>query len=289
MPTAPANGIELYYEAEGDPAGEPMLLVMGLAAQLTAWPRAFVEDLVSRGFRVVLLDNRDCGLSTSLDGVPANLFEAMADPSMAPYRLDDMAADAVGLLDHLGIASAHVVGASMGAMIAQTMALDHRSRVRSLCSIMSTTGAPDVGQPTSEAVMAMLTPPPPDRDGVVARSVEMAGIIGSRTHPQDPAELRARSGAAYDRAYRPEGALRQLTAILVSGDRTERLRRLRVPTVVIHGLQDTLIQPDGGRATAAAIRRSELIELADMGHDMPAHLWPLMADAIEKNARRGDA
>ena len=288
MPTAPTNGIELFYEEEGDPAGDPMLLVMGLAAQLTAWPQPFVDDLVSRGFRVLRPDNRDCGLSTSLDGLPANLFEAMADPAMAPYRLVDMAADAVGLLDHLGIASAHVVGVSMGGMIAQVMALDHGPRVRSLCSIMSTTGAPDVGQPTAEAVMAMLTPPPPDREGVVARSVEMASIIGSRTHPLDAAEARARSGAAYDRAYRPEGALRQLTAILASPDRTDRLRRLRVPTVVIHGLQDTLIQPDGGRATAAAIRRSELIELADMGHDLPAHLWPLIADAIEKNARRGD-
>ena len=288
MPIAASNGIDVYYEIGGDPAGDPLLLVMGLGAQLTAWPEPFVDDLAGRGFRVIRPDNRDSGLSTSLDGVPANLFEAMADPAQAPYLLADMATDLVGVLDHLGIDAAHVVGVSMGGMIAQTIALDHRTRVRSLCSIMSMTGAPDVGQPTSEAMTALLTPPPQDRDGVLDRSVEMAAIIGSRTHPPDPDETRLRAGAAYDRAHRPEGGARQLTAILASGDRTDRLRRLRVPTLVIHGLQDTLIQPDGGRATAAAIRRAELIELADMGHDLPAHLWTRIADAIEKNARRAD-
>ncbi len=288
MPTAPTNGIELFYEDEGDPVGDPLLLVMGLAAQLTAWPQAFVDELGSRGFRVVRPDNRDCGLSTQLDGRRGDIFEVMADPSTAPYVLGDMAADAVGLLDHLGIDQAHVVGASMGGMIAQTMAIEHPRRVRSLCSIMSTTGAWDVGQPSPEAMMAVLTPLPGDREGVVDRSVAVAEIIGSKTHPLDPAEVRERSAFAYDRAFRPQGSARQLAAILASGDRTARLRKLKVPTVVIHGLQDTLVQPDGGRATAAAIRPAELIELADMGHDLPAHLWPLIADAIEKNARRGD-
>jgi pimeloyl-ACP methyl ester carboxylesterase len=289
MPTAPTNGIELFYVDEGDPEGDPLLLVMGLAAQLTGWPQPFVDELVGRGFRVVRPDNRDSGLSTQLDGVRGDIFEVMGDPSTAPYLLRDMAADALGLLDHLGIEEAHVVGASMGGMIAQTMAIEHPRRVRSLCSIMSTTGAWDVGQPTPEAMMAVLTPPPREREGIVDRSVEIAGIIGSKTHPLDPAELRRRAASFYDRAYRPQGSARQLSAILASGDRTPLLRKIKVPTVVIHGLQDTLIQPDGGRATAAAIPHAELIELPDMGHDLPPHLWPVIADAVEKNARRADA
>jgi pimeloyl-ACP methyl ester carboxylesterase len=289
MPTAPTNGIELYYEDEGDPGGEPLLLVMGLAAQLTAWPQELVQDLVRRGFRVVRPDNRDAGLSTRFDGVRGDIFEVMADPSTAPYLLKDMAADTVGLLDHLGIRDAHLVGASMGGMIAQTIAILHPGRVRSLCSIMSTTGAWEVGQPTPEAMMAVMTPAPPEREAVIERSAQIAAIIGSKTHGMGPEELREKAGAAYDRAFNPAGAARQLSAILASGDRTKQLRKLRVPTVVIHGLQDTLVQPDGGRATAAAIPRAELIELADMGHDLPTHLWPVLADAIEKNARRADA
>jgi len=289
MPTAACNGIELFYLDEGDPAGDPLLLVMGLGAQLTAWPQAFVDELGRRGFRVVRHDNRDAGLSTSLDGLSGNIFDVMADPAKAPYLLGDMATDAIGLLDGLGIERAHVVGASMGGMIAQTLAVDYPKRVRSLCSIMSTTGAWEVGQPTPEAMTAVLAPLPSDRKGILERSAGMATIIGSRTHPVDPAEVRRRSAEAYDRSYRPTGTARQLACILASGDRTDRLRRLRLPAVVIHGLQDTLIQPDGGRATAAAIRGSELIELADMGHDLPVHLWPPIIDAIEKNARRADA
>jgi pimeloyl-ACP methyl ester carboxylesterase len=288
MPTAPANGIELFYVDEGDPAGVPLLLVTGLAAQLTSWPQPLVDDLVSRGFRAIRLDNRDAGLSTQLDGRRGDIFEVMADPSTAPYLLSDMAADCVGLLDHLGIGQAHAVGLSMGGMIAQTIAIEHPARIRSLASIMSTTGAWEVGQPTPEAMMAVLTPAPTEREAVLARGVEIAAIIGSKTHPMTPDEIRERSGAAYDRAFRPQGSARQLAAILASGDRTKALRRLKVPTVVIHGLQDALIQSDGGRATAAAIPGAELIELADMGHDLPAHLWPVLADAIEKNARRAD-
>jgi pimeloyl-ACP methyl ester carboxylesterase len=289
MPTAAVNGIELFYLDEGDPSADPLLLVAGLATQLTSWPQPFVDELVQRGFRVVRPDNRDAGLSTELHGLRGDIFEVMADPRTAPYLLRDMADDCVGLLDHLGIQQAHVVGASMGGMIAQTIAIEHPRRVRSLCSIMSTTGSWDVGQPTPEAMMAVLTPAPTDREGAVERSVEVSAIIGSKTHPADLDESRRRAGESYDRSFRPEGGARQLAAILASGDRTDALRRLRVPTVVIHGLQDALIQPDGGRATAAAIPRAELIELADMGHDLPEHLWPVIADAIEKNARRADA
>jgi len=289
MPTALTNGIELFYTEEGDPKAESLLLVMGLGAQLTAWPQLLVDDLVGRGFRVVRADNRDCGLSTHLDGVEVNIFEVLAEPGKAPYLLADMAVDAVGLLDHLGIAQAHVVGVSMGGMIAQTLAIEHASRVRSLCSIMSNTGAPAVGMPTAEAMMAVLAPAPTDREGVLDRGLEITAIIGSKTHPMDLVESRRRSGEAYDRAFYPEGTNRQLAAILASPDRTEALGRLQLPTIVIHGLQDALIQPDGGQETAAAIPSADLIELADMGHDLPAHLLTVIADAIEKNARRADA
>lgn len=289
MPSVASNGIELYYEEDGNPGGDPLLLVMGLGAQLIAWPQPFVDDLVARGFRVVRPDNRDVGLSTHLHGVPGNFLGALSDPAEAPYLLSDMATDLVGLLDHLGIDTFHLTGISMGGMIAQTIAIEHAPRVRSLCSLMSTTGEFAVGQPTAEAITVLLGPPVADRQGVLDRSVVVGGIIASRTHPPDPAETRRRAGEAYDRSFDPDGSARQLAAILASGDRTDRLRRLRVPTVVIHGLQDKLIQPDGGRATAAAIPGAELIELADMGHDLPPHLWPVIAEAIEKNARRADA
>lgn len=286
MPVADTNGIKVFYDENGDPGASPLLLVMGFTAQMTAWPTPFVDALVARGFRVVRADNRDSGLSSHLDGVDVNPFEV--DPTKVPYLLADMAADLVGLLDHLGIDRAHVVGASMGGMIAQTMALESPDRVSSLCSIMSTTGAPDVGQPTPEAVLALLVPPPPDREGTIARSLEVTAVLGSRSHPSDPEEVRRSAGEAYDRAYYPEGAGRQLAAMLASGDRTDRLSGIAVPTLVIHGLQDILIQPDGGRATAAAIPGAELIELADMAHDLPPHLWPVVVDAITENARRAD-
>jgi len=284
MPIADANGIQLYYEEDGDPAGPPLLLVMGFTAQLTGWPKGFVEELVRRGFRVIRVDNRDSGLSTRLDGVEVNPFEV--DPTKVPYLLADMADDLVGLADHLGIDRVHLVGASMGGMIAQALALDHPGRVLSLCSIMSTTGAPGVGQPTPEAVLALMIPAPPDREGTLTRSVEVTGVLGSKSHPPDVDEVRRGAGEAYDRAFYPEGAGRQLAAMLASGDRTERLRGLAVPTLVIHGLQDILIQPDGGSATAAAIPGAELIELPDMAHDLPPHLWPLIIDAITENTQK---
>jgi len=286
MPTADTNGIQLFFDEHGDPGADPLLLVMGFTAQMTAWPLAFVDELAQRGFRVVRVDNRDCGLSTHLDGVDVNPFEV--DPTKVPYLLSDMALDLVGLLDHLEIPRAHVVGASMGGMIAQTLALEHPERVASLCSLMSTTGAPGVGQPTAEAVLTLLVPPASDREGTVARSVEVAAALGSKSHPADPDEVRRGAGEAYDRAFYPEGAGRQLAAMLASGDRTERLGRLAVRTLVIHGLQDILIQPDGGRATAAAIPGADLIELADMGHDLPLHLWPLVVEGITDNARKAD-
>lgn len=285
MPAAATNGVQLFYEDQGGLGGDPLLLIVGFGAQLTSWPAPFVDDLVQRGFRVVRPDNRDSGLSTHLDGVTVNPFEV--DPAKAPYLLSDMAADLVGLLDHLGIGGTHVVGASMGGMVAQTLAIERPALVLSLCSIMSTTGAPDVGAPTAEAMTALLAPPAPDRDGVLERSLAIAAVVGSRSHPMGRDEALLRAAEAYDRSFYPEGNGRQLAAMLASGDRTGQLGRVRAPTLVIHGLQDTLIQPDGGRATAAAIPGAQLIELADMGHDLPAHLWPRIAEAIDENARRG--
>jgi pimeloyl-ACP methyl ester carboxylesterase len=289
MATAPANGIELCYVEDGDPAGDPLLLVMGFTAQLTSWPQALVDELATRGFRVIRFDNRDCGLSTKLDGVEADPFGMMAgNGAEPPYRLADMAADAVGLLDHLGIESAHIVGASMGGMIVQSIAVNHPERVRSLCSIMSTTGAPSVGQATAEATAALLAPVPNNRDEAIERGVVATRVIGSQTHPLSEAEMRERAAAAYDRSYYPQGAIRQMAAIFAGPDRTEGLGGVTVPTLVIHGTQDPLVQVDGGRATAAAIPGAELLELADMAHDLPGHLTETIAAAIEKNARRAD-
>ena len=284
MPAVSTNGIELFYEEDGDRDGTPLVLVTGLAAQLTSWPEPFVAGLVARGFRVVRPDNRDSGLTTRFHGVDVFPFEV--DPARVPYLLSDMAADIVGLLDHLDIGRAHLVGASMGGMIAQALAIDHPERVLSLCSIMSSTGAGDVGAPTAEAVMALVGPVPTDRESAQARALQVAAVIGSRSHPADPEEVRRRAGDAYDRAHYPEGATRQLAAMMASGDRTERLRRLQVPTVVVHGLQDTLIQPDGGRATAAAVPGARLVELEEMGHDLPEHLVPHLVEVIVDNARR---
>jgi pimeloyl-ACP methyl ester carboxylesterase len=288
MGTASSNGIELTYVEDGDAGADPLLLVMGFTAQLTAWPQAFVDELTGRGFRVIRFDNRDCGLSTKLDGVEADPFGVMAGNAEAPYRLTDMAADAIGLLDHLDIDSAHIVGASMGGMIVQTIAIHHPERVRSLCSIMSTTGDPSVGQASPEAMSALLTAPPTSRQEAIERGVAASRVIGSKTHPLPEDEMRERAGAAYDRSFYPEGAVRQMAAIASGPDRTAALGGVQVPTLVIHGLQDPLIQRDGGQATAKAIPGAELLELADMAHDLPPHLYGTLADAIEKNARRAD-
>lgn len=286
MAKAHANGIDLEYVVDGDPMAEPMLLIMGLTAQLTAWPQELVEELARRGFRVIRFDNRDSGLSSKLDGVQADILGMLAGTAQPPYTLADMADDAAGLLDALGLESAHVVGASMGGMIAQRLVIDHPERVRSLCSIMSTTGAPEVGQPSPEATGALLAPAPATREEAIARGMAASRIIGSKTHPASEAELRDRLEAAYDRSSYPEGAVRQLAAIFAGPDRTSALAEVRVPTVVIHGTEDPLVQPDGGRATAAAIPGAELLELEGMGHDLPSPLIEAVATAIEKNARR---
>lgn len=285
---APANGIELAYQEVGDPDGEPLILVMGLATQMVAWDDELCAMLAERGFRVVRFDNRDIGHSTRLDSarVPnrADLF--LRRRETAAYLLSDMAGDTVGLMDHLGFESAHVVGISMGGMIAQTMAIEHPSRVRSLVSMHSTTGSRRVGQPTLKVFALMLSAAPRDRDAFIERIRRTYELIGSPAYPTDEERLRRVAETSWERGHNPRGVLRQLHAIVASGDRTAALRKLDLPTTVIHGTRDTLIRPSGGRATARAIPGARLRIFEGMGHDLPSDLWPVFADEFVDTARR---
>lgn len=285
--TAPANGIEIAYETFGDPGGRPLLLVMGLGTQMVAWHEEFCGALVDLGFHVVRYDNRDTGLSTHLhDAPPPDVMAALGgDTSSASYTLEDLADDAVALLDHLGIDRAHVVGASMGGMVAQTVAIRHPARVASLTSIMSTP-SPAVGRATQEAMAALLGPPATNRDEALQRARATYEVIGSPGYPLDVAWLETISGEAYDRAYDPAGMARQLLAIHASGDRTPALRALRVPTLVVHGDADPLVQVAGGHATAEAVPGAELLVLEGMGHNLPRELWLQIAEAIARVAER---
>jgi pimeloyl-ACP methyl ester carboxylesterase len=290
MPTATANGITICYDTFGDPAEPALLLVMGYTAQLIAWDEKFVNALAGRGYFVIRFDNRDCGLSTHLDGVEVDLpalfaaREGLGALPPAPYSLSTFSDDAFGLLDHLGIEAAHIAGASMGGMIVQTMAIEHPERVLSMTSIMSATGEPDYGQATPEAMAALLTPPPPERSEFIDYAVSRAKLFCSPRY-FDEAKIAERAGAGYDRAFYPEGAIRQLAAVWTSADRTEQLKLLRVPTLVIHGRADTLITPSGGERTAELIPGANLLLLHDMGHDLPEPLWPLVVDAITSHTK----
>jgi pimeloyl-ACP methyl ester carboxylesterase len=283
MPTAHVNGIDVEYLTEGQPDDPALLLVMGLGAQLTAWPQGFVDLLCDRGFFVIRFDNRDCGLSTALEGTPDFVALFDGDGSSAPYRVEDMADDAAGLLRDLGATRTHVVGASMGGMITQALVINHPELFASACSIMSTTGDRSVGAPTGEAMGALLRPPATSREEAIDASVEGSKVIGSPGYPTDEAVLRERAGEAYDRAYRPEGTARQLGAILASPDRTEGLRGVRMPFLVVHGEDDPLVTISGGRATAAAVAGSRLLTFPGMGHDLPEALWGPVSDAIVAN------
>jgi len=284
--TASVNGVEIAYETFGDPADPTMPLIMGLGVQMLGWDEELCRMLVGRGYRVVRFDNRDVGHSTKVEGgPPPNVMAAIAgDVSGASYTLDDMADDCVGLLDEVGAEAGHLVGASQGGMIAQTVAIRHPDRVLSLTSIMSTTGDRTVGQPHPEAIPALLTRPPADRDGFVEFVVGAWKVIGSPGFDVDEEALRAQAGASYDRGIYPDGTGRQLLAILASGDRTEALGRLDVPTTVIHGTDDILIDVSGGRATAAAITGAKLELIEAMGHDIPRPVWPRLVDLIAENA-----
>jgi pimeloyl-ACP methyl ester carboxylesterase len=283
VPTAHGNGIDIEYETSGDPADPALLLVMGLGAQLITWPEGFVQQLTTRGFFIICYDNRDSGLSSKFEGTPDFGALFSGDVSSATYRIEDMADDAVALLDQLGVERTHVVGASMGGMITQALVIYHPARFLSACSIMSTTGDRTVGAPTGEAVSALLRPAATSREEAVAASLESSRVISSSGFPFDVDLMTRRAEAAYDRSYYPEGTARQLGAILGSPDRTEGLRRVAIPFLVIHGEEDPLVTVSGGKATAAAVPGSELIVIPGMGHDLPEAAWDQIIDAIVAN------
>jgi len=284
--------MEIEYQTFGDPADPTLLLVMGLGGQMILWHEEFCEALAARGHHVVRFDNRDVGLSTKLDhaGLPdvmgALSAVAQGRPIDAPYRLRDMADDAAGLLDALDLESAHVVGASMGGMIAQTLAIEHPDRVLTLTSIMSTTGEPGLPQARPEAMGALLTPAPTERAAAIEHGLRLWRTIGSPGFPFDEREVRERAALAFDRGQSPAGVARQLVAILASGSRRAALASVRAPTLVIHGAADPLIPVEAGRATAAAVPGAELLVIDGMGHDLPRALWPTFVDAIVKHAAR---
>jgi pimeloyl-ACP methyl ester carboxylesterase len=256
---------------------------------MIAWDTELCEQLAARGFRVVRFDNRDAGLSTFLSE-PVDVFEVMrqvasGEQSTVPYLIADMANDAVGLLDHLGVAQAHVVGASLGGMIAQAIAIGHPDRVASLTSVMSTTGDPDVGMPSSEAIAALLEPPPTTREQLAERRVACGYIWGS-VGLFDDDELRAEAAASWDRQHDPDGVVRQLAAILASGSRSDGLRVLDVPTLVIHGTIDNLVAPSGGERTAEVVPDAKLLMIEGMGHDLPRPLWAQFVDAVTAHAQQ---
>jgi pimeloyl-ACP methyl ester carboxylesterase len=274
--------LEIAYETFGDAGDPPILLVMGLATQMIGWPDEFCAGLVDRGYFVVRFDNRDIGLSTHLDsaGAPDILTVLGGDASSVPYGLADLADDTVGLLDALGLDSVHLIGASMGGMIAQLVALRHPARVRSLTSIMSTTGDPSVGGPSEAALTLLLAPAARDRDAAVQRVIDTYRVIGSPGFEFDESALRERAGLSFDRAYDPAGVARQLAAVLTTPDRTRALKGISVPTLVIHGSDDALVNVSGGRATAAAVPGAELLVVDGMGHDLPRAMWPEITDRI---------
>jgi pimeloyl-ACP methyl ester carboxylesterase len=284
---ARVNGVEIAYERLGDPDGQPLLLVMGLGMQLIHWDTELCQMLVERGFHVIRFDNRDVGHSSKIDAPVPDARRAMIGLRVdAPYLLSDMAADAVGLLDHLGIEAAHVVGASMGGMIAQTIAIEHPERVLSLTSIMSTTGERRAGRPKLRVWGVLVRRAPRDEQGFIEHFVRVFKMIGSRGFPFDEQRIRAEAAATYQRDHDTAGTGRQLAAILASGDRTERLRSVRVPTTVFHGRDDPLVPFRGGRATAEAIPDAQLIAIPGMGHDLPQAIWPQLVDAIAETAAR---
>lgn len=279
------GGITLCHQSIGDPADPPMLMIMGLGVQMIGWPDDFCTELAGRGFHVVRFDNRDVGRSTHLATKPPALRQlGTRRTTRDGYVLADMAADTRRLIESLEIAPCHVVGASMGGMIAQLLAIEHPDLVRSLTSIMSTTGSLRVGQPSLNMTRQLLRPPPKNRDEVPAHAERLFRIIGSPDPHFDAETIREQALRSFDRGFNPAGTARQLGAIVASRSRAKRLRGVTVPTTVIHGKLDRLVPISGGRATAKAIPGAKLIAVDEMGHDLPRAMWPEILGAIEANA-----
>ena len=281
MPRAHVNGLEIEYESFGDPGATPLLLVMGLSYQMIEWDDALCEMIAGRGFRVTRFDNRDSGLSTKLEKLgPPNLVGVFTRTAGPPYTLDDMAGDAVGVLDAIGVNRAHIVGASMGGMIAQLIAINFPDRVLSLTSIMSTVGGPNVVQAEPAVGALLLVPPGETREERVEQSLNSRRIIFGTGMPFDEERARWKAERAVDRSFSPAGSQRQLAAIMAAPDRTAALGRLTIPTLVIHGDNDPLVPPENGRQTAAALPDARLIMIPGMGHALPDQVWPQVVDAI---------
>jgi pimeloyl-ACP methyl ester carboxylesterase len=284
-----SQDVELCYQTFGNPDDEPLLLVMGLGGPMNWWDPDFCTLLAERGFFVIRYDNRDTGRSSRSRGrvTRSMLVRAFTGRRVrAPYSLEDMAGDACGLLDHLGLDSAHVVGVSMGGMIAQTMAITEPQRVRSLTSIMSTTGKRSVGWQHPSLLPSLLMSRGPGREAYVATSVAVWKMIGSPSYPQEHHRVVERAEETFDRGVSRSGVLRQMLAVLTQTNRAARLRNIRVPTLVIHGVADKMVHASGGRATAAAIPDAELLLIEGMGHDLPPALFSTFVDAIERTAAR---
>ena len=285
--TTVSTGITLEYEVHGE--GDPLLLVMGLGGQLVAWPATFIAGLVDRGFQVITFDNRDIGLSTKIDAAPPTktqtaMFSISRRFAKSAYLLSDMAKDAVGLLDALNIERAHVVGMSMGGMIAQTMAIEHPSRVRSLTSIMSTTGNPRVGRPKTSVLLRAGKLTRGSRETFPDRQAALFKLFSGSLY--DELEIREVAKLSVERNFTPDGTARQMAAIMASPDRTPQLKKLNVPTLVVHGLEDGLVQPSGGYATTKAIPGARLLAFPDMGHNLPQARIPEILDEIKRNTFR---
>jgi pimeloyl-ACP methyl ester carboxylesterase len=295
MPNVEANNIRIEYDTFGDDNNPPLLLIMGLAAQMIVWDEEFCQMLADKGLFVIRFDNRDVGLSTKFEeaGVP-NVIKAMqaaarGEKVEAPYSLDDMADDAAGLLNALDIEKAHVCGASMGGMIAQTMAVRYPSRVISLVSIMSSTGEPGLPQPRPEAMAVLLRPAPQEREAFLDYYVNTWKVIAGPGFKFDEQRSRALAARNYDRCFHPQGAARQLMAIVAHGSRKKALASVTAPALVIHGADDPLVPVEAGRDTADSIPGAEIMIIEGMGHDMPPEVWPRIADAIHAHTQKAGA
>ncbi len=295
MPNVEANGIRIEYDTFGDPKGRPLLMIMGLGSQMVAWEEAFCEQLAAAGHYVIRFDNRDVGLSTKFESAGApDVTQVMAAVAAGqsvetPYSVDDMADDVAGLLDALRIERAHVCGASMGGMIAQTVAIRHPGRLHSMTSIMSTTGSPEVPPAKPDAMAVLLEPPVFEREAHIEAGVRTWKIIGSPGFPFDEARIRGRLARSFDRCHHPAGGTRQLAAVIAHGNRKPALGSVATPTLVIHGVDDPLVPVEGGHDTAGAIPGAELLLIEGMGHDLPREVWDRIVSAISGHTEKAQA